>query len=705
MSENIFLFRDFYKISPLAKEETISWKDNLMAAPTNPRVKKGLLVEIEATHSCLINDNLRMYLASLMEAGTNSFVSQNKPVKLLKNHNPHEDPVGLIVGAKYVPTIPDSLKDDVNVKILTDKTAPIKEQLKAAKRFMKSGIPLSKDWKGLGYISLLANILDPITQEQVLDGRYDSVSTSFNSPSGAFCSHCQQNWKTDGLCEHELGHMYSDSEEDVSIPCVLIPAEHFYDECSLCVFGADPWQAIRFGSQDEKVKEYTISADTFNSDSYVPTKFTFKDIKEEPMATPEVTLSDSEKKVSDVIKTARPEMEDEKVLEFVKKIVALFGEDSKLPYQLEAELTDDVAILYALEDIETEGQEIDGEKIMDEMLVEFKTMQTEGLISEDELKEIDAKLSTEGRKKLAASTFCGPNRSFPVPDCAHVTAARRLIGRYKGPGNKSSILACVSRKAKALGCGGASDTVVPPQTDTTSTVSFVLPTCNIMKELKSEDVQAMFALAEAELISRNMKVSRECSSCASFAKEIEDLKGTNKSLVDKEAELNGTLKVLREEVQRVYADYSAQVDKSVSLGVELHNAKLEKVVLMSVLSGKDESLESATNKFKDMDISSFEKETVIINDTFDIEAVMKKTRNDGMAKEPEGKVETPLTNTDGQTPKVTDGLSAPAVGAIETIRDLHKDGQISHAKSVYNRMIQLKVLDPTKVPYAMIIAE
>lgn len=65
----------------------------------------------------------------------------------------------------------------------------------------------------------------------------------------------------------------------------------------------------------------------------------------------------------------------------------------------------------------------------------------------------DAKLSTAQRKKLQSSTFCGPNRSFPVPDCAHVTAARRLIGRANvGASTKSRILACVSRKAKSLGC-------------------------------------------------------------------------------------------------------------------------------------------------------------------------------------------------------------------------------------------------------------
>ena len=73
-------------------------------------------------------------------------------------------------------------------------------------------------------------------------------------------------------------------------------------------------------------------------------------------------------------------------------------------------------------------------------------LEEEGVIPEDK------KLSTEKRKKLPDSAFCGPNRSFPVPDCAHVTAARRLIGRYKGPGDKNKILACVNRKAKSMGC-------------------------------------------------------------------------------------------------------------------------------------------------------------------------------------------------------------------------------------------------------------
>lgn len=68
-----------------------------------------------------------------------------------------------------------------------------------------------------------------------------------------------------------------------------------------------------------------------------------------------------------------------------------------------------------------------------------------------------SRLSTKERRDLKASTFCGPKRSFPVPDCEHVTAAKRLIGRYKGEGNKDEILACVSRKAEKMSCKNKSE--------------------------------------------------------------------------------------------------------------------------------------------------------------------------------------------------------------------------------------------------------
>jgi len=77
----------------------------------------------------------------------------------------------------------------------------------------------------------------------------------------------------------------------------------------------------------------------------------------------------------------------------------------------------------------------------------------------------DAPLSEKEKKSMdkKGGHFCGPHdprkgrRSFPVGDCSHVVAALRLVSRYKGPGSKAKIRACVERRGRALKCGGASE--------------------------------------------------------------------------------------------------------------------------------------------------------------------------------------------------------------------------------------------------------
>ena len=93
----------------------------------------------------------------------------------------------------------------------------------------------------------------------------------------------------------------------------------------------------------------------------------------------------------------------------------------------------------------------DADGLYAEMELEMDGAVKDGLLPQDLI--TDAKLSSEKRNKLSKGSFCGPNRSFPVPDCAHVTAARRLIGRAKiSDGTKSKILACVDGKSKTLKC-------------------------------------------------------------------------------------------------------------------------------------------------------------------------------------------------------------------------------------------------------------
>ena len=55
-----------------------------------------------------------------------------------------------------------------------------------------------------------------------------------------------------------------------------------------------------------------------------------------------------------------------------------------------------------------------------------------------------AKLTAKARKKLPASTFAGPNRSFPIPDKNHARAALAEINHAP-----ASARPTIRRKAEA----------------------------------------------------------------------------------------------------------------------------------------------------------------------------------------------------------------------------------------------------------------
>jgi hypothetical protein len=65
-------------------------------------------------------------------------------------------------------------------------------------------------------------------------------------------------------------------------------------------------------------------------------------------------------------------------------------------------------------------------------------------------------LTTKQRKSMKSGTFCGPGRSFPVPNCKYVGVARSFLGRSKfSSSTKKKIAACINKKEKSLGCKGA----------------------------------------------------------------------------------------------------------------------------------------------------------------------------------------------------------------------------------------------------------
>jgi hypothetical protein len=64
----------------------------------------------------------------------------------------------------------------------------------------------------------------------------------------------------------------------------------------------------------------------------------------------------------------------------------------------------------------------------------------------------EAKLSYAERKHLPSGAFCGPDRSFPAHDAAHVRNGLARLKQSKfSPAIKARILACLRRRAKKYG--------------------------------------------------------------------------------------------------------------------------------------------------------------------------------------------------------------------------------------------------------------
>lgn len=218
----------------------------------------------------------------------------------------------------------------------------------------------------------------------------------------------------------------------------------------------------------------------------------------------------------------------------------------------------------------------------------------------------DAKLSTEQRKKLKSSTFCGPNRSFPVPDCAHVTAARRLIGRAKvGSSTKSKILACVSRKAKSMGCSGG---------DSTEAIALLEEAKNqLMEQVKVLTEQKK--QAEDDLKAANEKIEQ---TVADLTKMQDELKKVQEAFTAEQAKTAEQAT----QVAATEAQHKQDLEQNTGLIAQLKEKIAANIIGMSLLLKKDgllnvfggntvedraKSYESSLSKYKDTPLEDLVK--------------------------------------------------------------------------------------------------
>lgn len=392
----------------------------------------SLLVKVDATHSGFVNGNKVFYIPDKMRESVGTWTAPfEKPV--LTHHDKQGDPIGRVVNAVYFDS-KNGLSTPIHDSFSLKYDGPA---LFTAKDAEKGNDPK-------GYTQLLHKITNKDAIEKISDGRFKTVSIGASTKE-AWCSICKHDLVKDGICEHIRGKYYpiggADDSKQEEVECFWLLGRMENNECSYVNVPADKFASVvgmeRVANSNPEVASVDFLVDTGEK------MLMLKDFVEtENIIVVDMTPIDEEK--DDMAK-----IQDSTTSEQEEKVEAQ-EEDTKQDETSPDVKTEDK------NDPDKGDEVVDFGEVPEEDLEELKKL--DAMLEDDDAIAADAKLSTAQRKKLSGSTFCGPNRSFPVPDCAHVTAARRLIGRAKvSSDTKSKILACVSRKAKSLGCGSSKD--------------------------------------------------------------------------------------------------------------------------------------------------------------------------------------------------------------------------------------------------------
>lgn len=633
MGSNYLYIHDLVSFS-LTSPELVRVQDDFTGNPTG-HTSTGLEVSFAATHAGIITRNNGFYLPDKMRRGATTFLD-NFAKPILLHHKTDIDPIGRVVRAEYVD---NSLKvadmyrgypmknkagrdvSQLNDSLIQDFSSgkmPFGMQVDVIRNLLDHTLLADSAYEGMGYIKLTANITDKEAVEKFLDGRYMTGSVGAKTDK-AVCSVCKTDWVSDGQCDHKPGAVYDKNK------CYIIAGELSYDEYSVVNKPADRHSKV-LELNYNNIKNSVEVANEFSSRIYdVTLEFPQYSMEENGMKVKvQDSTTDTTTTVVDattVVDTTTPE---ETLEQFLTRILSL---------------TDAVI------------DDSDEEKLYALMLAEMKAT---GL-TDQEL--TDATLSPESRKKLPSSTFCGPGKSFPAPDCAHITAAHRLIDAYKGEGNKDSLVVAITRKAKAMGCelaapkDSTTETVV---TDATPEAFDATKVVDFSKVTTAEHVKTVFDLVVAEAKKQNLSVLKDLvrSEETSLLDEIIKLETLAGALREELTVTKAKAKDVQDEYEALNANHQLLNDTLVQAKVQTRSTKEKYLGLLTDL--KDTKVEDRNESFKAISDEVLDTQIENTSKEVDIHKIAAKL-NDGMSRTPNGKVENPVANVLDNSDKNKDG--------------------------------------------------
>mgnify|MGYP001244812110 CR=1 FL=1 len=234
-------YHDFVQVNPderilsLDKDNKTLMIDNLLQSIEED--KKGLIITYDLSHSGRRINN-RIYSTKGQQKGIDS-LTDPYPKPILKNHNQTGEPIGRFVGGEWQ-SLNDIASDFLNSdKAMLDVHGAFSDDdpEKIYKTLKSLNLLDNKQWPGLGRMRVQANITDEEAIKKFLDGRYMTFSAG-STTDRHVCSICNQDWVSEGMCEHRHGKMY-----DGEI-CVFITGDFIVLEGSVVNTPADDLSQI-----------------------------------------------------------------------------------------------------------------------------------------------------------------------------------------------------------------------------------------------------------------------------------------------------------------------------------------------------------------------------------------------------------------------------------------------------------------------------
>ena len=514
-------------------------KESLIKGIKNIKDSQGspaLEVVLDATHGGYVNRNFARYNSEAMKRSYKSFYTPF-PKPVLTEHDDERSPIGRVVGADFIAM--DNAGD------------PHK--------------PSSK-------IRLKTLITDSDAIQKILDGRYMTVSIS-GKPADIKCSICGEASSFFGCKnDHERGHTYDGKS------CFADIGDMDYSEVSFVNKPADQ-------SKDHAATVVSISAVTAPSmDANTQKLYTDAVAAAKGQVVSDAFMSDAGKGYDHYV--TEPAAEGGHVHRMrIDPATGNGGTDFVVGHSHEvvgkrvqpasmtrSENGNAIPMEPHTHDVGKKVAAIDSEECPEcdsTYWTATEAAEVAAIVAagDDDLPG-DAKLSTEARKKLGGGTFCGPDRSYPVPDCSHGGNAKARATQQVKAGKLSAssaakIKACANRKMKSMGCGGSDG----------------LSTGNWMVDALIELVNDLRSSYEAELATQ---------------KAVE--KKQTDALAEADARKTGDLLRLSEQARL------------------LHDAVAKNVIALSVILGKETALSVFSGSKADERMESYKKKVTEFKD-------------------------------------------------------------------------------------------